>query len=158
MSNWVGKCRNHHVACYEPSSKPLRLPSRIMNVGPDNSTLPTLVFVNQETPVSPYATLSHCWGVHVPFRLLSSNISFLVKGIPVSSLLRTFQDAPVATRRLDLRYLWIDSLCIIQDSISDWQEQSACMAQVYVNSYCNIAAACATDGTQGCFVDRNPDL
>jgi len=82
----------------------------------------------------------------------------LQKEILVPQLSKTFQDALIITRRLDLRYLWIDSLCIIQDSEEDWQEQSACMGQVYSNSYCNIAAAHAADGTYGCFAGRNPDL
>lgn len=64
----------------------------------------------------------------------------------------------VIAKRLGMMYLWIDCLCIIQDSQEDWQEQSASMGQVFFNSYCNIAAAHAADGTQGCFTDRNPAL
>ena len=101
--------------------------------------------------------MSHCWGSHMPFRLLSKNISALKKEIPVLQLSKSFQDALVIARRLGVRYLWIDSLCIIQDSEEDWQEQSASMGRVYSNSYCNIAAAHATDGMCGCFIGRNPD-
>lgn len=61
-------------------------------------------------------------------------------------------------RRLGLGYIWIDSLCIIQDSPEDWEKESATMAKVYSKSYLNIAAARAADGTQGCFTPRDPHL
>lgn len=64
----------------------------------------------------------------------------------------------VVAQRLGVRYIWIDSLCIIQDSEEIWLEQSALMGQIYSNSFCNIAAAHASDSRQGCFIDRNPDL
>ena len=54
-----------------------------------------------------------------------------MRGIEWESLLATFQDAIHFTRRLNLRFLWIDSICIIQDSPQDWQEQSALIADIY---------------------------
>ncbi len=78
--------------------------------------------------------------------------------IPLSQVPQTFQDAMLIAQRLGVRYIWIDSLCIIQDSEQDWQEQSALMAQVYFNSFCNIAAAHASDSRKGCFIDRIPEL
>ncbi|KAF9871869.1 hypothetical protein CkaCkLH20_10501 [Colletotrichum karsti] len=68
---------------------------------------------------------------------------------------KTFRDALLATRKLNLRYIWIDSLCIIQDSEEDWREQAALMTQVYSNAFINITAAYARDGTHGCFVERD---
>lgn len=109
----------------------------------------------QATPNARYVTLSHCWGSYMPLRLLKNNISSLKQGIRFS---QTFQDAMVVAQRLGVRYIWIDSLCIIQDSEEIWLEQSALMGQIYSNSFCNIAAAHASDSRQGCFIDRNPDL
>ena len=56
------------------------------------------------------------------------------------------------------RYLWIDSLCIIQDSDLnvDWLEQAPLMGQIYANSDCNIAATAAKDATEGCFPGGRP--
>lgn len=102
--------------------------------------------------------MSHCWGSNMPLLLSSKTITALQEEIPVSRLSKSFQDGIVTTRRLGVRYLWIDSLCIIQDSEKDWREQSASMAQIYSNSYCNIAAAHASNGTYGCFISREPDL
>lgn len=94
----------------------------------------------------------------MPLRLLSSKIANLQKEILFTHLCKSFQDAIATTRRLGIHYLWIDSLCIIQDSPQDWQEQSATMAGVYSNSCVNIAASHAQDGTYGCFTYRNTSL
>lgn len=46
------------------------------------------------------------------------------RGISLSGLPRTFQDAISVTRKLGVRFLWIDSLCVIQNSSADWEEES----------------------------------
>src|ERR1700712_3169166 len=60
-----------------------------------------------------------------------------------------FRDAVKVTRALGLRYIWIDSLCIIQDSFADWQYESQRMAQVYANAYITIVATCAASAHEG---------
>ncbi|KAK0611301.1 heterokaryon incompatibility protein-domain-containing protein, partial [Immersiella caudata] len=61
----------------------------------------------------------------------------------------TLQDAVTATKALGLRYLWIDSLYIIQDSESDWATQCAQMAHIYVGSFVSLAADAASDCESG---------
>ena len=100
-------------------------------------------------------TLSHCWGGQVPLRLMRENLPAFQEGIEYSKLPRTFQDAVQITRGLLIRYLWIDSLCIIQDSETDWIQEAATMADVYRHSWCNIAATKAKDGRDGCFGRRD---
>ncbi|KAL1614246.1 hypothetical protein SLS54_009896 [Diplodia seriata] len=67
-----------------------------------------------------YAALSHCWVNHVPLRALKANIQDLQREIQEEELPRTFRDALAVTRQLGIPYLWIDSLCIIQDDKEDW--------------------------------------
>jgi hypothetical protein len=57
---------------------------------------------------------------------------------------------------LSLEYIWIDTLCILQDSESDWQAESLAMRYVYANSACNIAASCSEDAFGGLFRTREP--
>ncbi|KAK0287551.1 hypothetical protein LTR91_003005 [Friedmanniomyces endolithicus] len=102
----------------------------------------------------PYATLSHCWGKVAALRMLESNHEEFLLDIKLSSLSRTFQDAIAVTRSLRIRYLWIDSLCIMQDSKEDWHNEAACMKDVYNNSCCNLAAANSENGTEGFFRHR----
>jgi len=82
----------------------------------------------------------------------------MCNGIDPSTLTKTFQDAIYITRRPGIRFLWIDSLCIIQDSVSDWVKESSTMGEVYANGIFNIAATAASDGRLGCLFDRNPRL
>jgi hypothetical protein len=70
------------------------------------------------------------------------------------SLSKTFQDSVDICRRLGIQYLWIDSLCIIQDSDEDWAEESINMAKIYENAFLTIAATKSKDGTGGCYSDR----
>lgn len=104
----------------------------------------------------PYFTLSHCWGGKVPLQLKTENRTRFLQGIPVEDLPQTFWDAVVIVARLGYEYIWIDSLCIIQDSELDWGEQVLIMGEIYRNSLCTIAPFHAKDSSQGCFVSRMP--
>lgn len=77
-------------------------------------------------------------------------------GFPSSELPKTFQDAIVVSRRLQIKYLWIDSLCILQDSPEDWKHESAQMHHVYGNAYVTIAADDSRDSSEGLFRVRPP--
>jgi hypothetical protein len=130
-----------------------------------------------------YVALSHCWGqaqlyrIHnddtridleswmedqknlaeikrKPLTTTSETLEQRLQQIPMSTLPRTFRDAITLTRGLGLRYIWIDSLCIIQNSKSDWKEEAARMADIYKNSYVTIAAESSRDSHEGMFGER----
>lgn len=73
-----------------------------------------------------HVTLSHCWGSSLPYQLTMQTIAVLKSDgmLPLSQLGRTFQEAIEVTRRLGVSYIWIDCLCIIQDSVEDWERES----------------------------------
>jgi hypothetical protein len=68
--------------------------------------------------------------------------------LPLENLPPLFRDAIFLTRHFNYRYLWIDSLCILQDSPSDWEAEAANMGYIYKNSAFTIAAECASDPTE----------
>jgi hypothetical protein len=105
------------------------------------------------TPDSRHATLSHCWGYKsdTGYQATTSNLRDLKERIQYADLPRTYCDAISVCRALKVRYLWIDSLCIIQDSKEDWEREAANMAYVYSNSYLSILADWSTDSDGGCF-------
>lgn len=105
-----------------------------------------------------YVTLSHCWGSLDIFRLLSTNLEALRQELPLDKLTQVFRDAIDLARRVGVSFIWIDSLCIIQDSPEDWEQESAVMGQVYLNSWCNIAATGFKDGRAGMYVERDPKI
>jgi len=75
-------------------------------------------------------------------------------GIAISFLPKTFQEAIKIVKKLGIKYLWIDCLCIIQDDPADWESEAAKMAEVYRNAYLTIAAANSQDSYSGCFPNR----
>lgn len=72
-------------------------------------------------------------------------------GIEWNTLPRTFQDAISFTFRLGCQYLWIDSLCVIQDQIDDWRMEGSKMSEIYSNARLTIAATASSGAASGCF-------
>ncbi|KAE9378735.1 HET-domain-containing protein, partial [Stipitochalara longipes BDJ] len=102
-----------------------------------------------------YATLSHCWGGTQHLQSTIGTLDQRKKSIPLSSMNQTFRDAVNITRSLGLQYIWIDSLCIIQDSHSDWLQESGKMCPVYSNAVVNIAATSSSNGDES-FLHSRP--
>jgi hypothetical protein len=75
------------------------------------------------------------------------------KGIPLLELPKTFQDAVDVTKALGIRYLWIDSFCIIQDDENDWGTQASLMASIYENAYITLAAGGSDSDDGGFFAE-----
>ncbi|EGO60115.1 hypothetical protein NEUTE1DRAFT_36552, partial [Neurospora tetrasperma FGSC 2508] len=157
-SSWMAKCLSSHHECTQSQSVAPPLPTRVIDVGSvGEPCLPRLHVVTENTP-GRYATLSHRWASRGMLKLEVNNCEDFQREIPWKNLPKTYQDAIEATRRLGIRYIWIDSLCIIQDSPDgkDWVAESAKMKSVHENSHINFAAADAMDSTQGCFFERDP--
>lgn len=107
----------------------------------------------------PYTTLSYCWGGAQNSSLKTTNLQKYkdpLFGIDITNLPKTLQDAILATRRLGIRFLWVDSLCIVQDDPDDWKREAATMCHVYQNSHLTIAALKSDSSAGGLFALRNP--
>ncbi|ELR04906.1 hypothetical protein VC83_02788 [Pseudogymnoascus destructans] len=162
INHWLHDCISNHTGCTmskrDSNSSRNNLPDRIIDVGkPGDATvrLRCAVDMNPEERTSRYLTLSHRWPKGQLISLTDKTLASFKRGIPISDLPKTFQDAAQATRQLKERFLWIDSLCIMQDSVSDWREQAAKMGSIYMYGLCNLAATAASDSTGGLFFDRN---
>jgi hypothetical protein len=88
-------------------------------------------------------------------RLTTSNIATFRERINLSDLPKTIVDAVRITREIGVQYLWVDALCIMQDSMPDWHRQSVQMASIYSESYCNFAATHTRDANDGLFIARD---
>ncbi|KAE8447426.1 hypothetical protein EG329_010840 [Mollisiaceae sp. DMI_Dod_QoI] len=108
--------------------------------------------------VPKYATLSHCWGNQHFTTLTTKNFNAFRQSISLNELPKTFKDAIFIAHELGFQYIWIDSLCIIQDDMNDWDTESSRMSDIYGNSSINIAASSAVDGSAGLFFDRHAAL
>lgn len=124
-----------------------------------DSISPRLVETSVEPPDCGYATLSHCWGSAPNFiTLTTGNLDDFRKGIPINALPPSFRDAMVICNRLCIRYIWIDSLCIMQDSESDWLLHTEEMSSIYQNCYLNLSFDAAANPREGAFRHRNSDV
>lgn len=138
-------CDARHPLCKPTKSY---MPTRLVDVGGARSSQVRIVETDR-MGASPYVALSYCWGPTNNFRTTKSTLRTMAAGVPVSNLPQTVQDAVQVTRELNLRYLWVDAICIIQDSKSDWEMESSNMASVYQHAYLTIAAGTANNSSQG---------
>ncbi len=156
--SWISQCKSEHKLCGQwGKSRSNWNPTQVLDVSDPNGQLKIRLFQPRDDsePIS-YTTLNHRWGKRKEITLLTSNVEKFKEDIPMGDLVKTFQDAILITRRLSISYLWIDSLCIIQDSIDQWRSESARMGDVYKYGYCNIAATGANDELEGRYFDRDP--
>lgn len=153
---WLENCLRTHAKCGDDIAPP-QLPTRVIDVGMDGPVR----LVEPGSKRAPYVCLSHRWPTHTKIlRCLQENIEALKEHIPKEALSQNFQEAISFVRRVSawynrmhpdrepLRYLWIDSLCIIQDSEEDWERESARMCAIYENATLTVASA---SGGEGCF-------
>ncbi|KAL8934836.1 MAG: hypothetical protein Q9216_005712 [Gyalolechia sp. 2 TL-2023] len=155
---WVQNCASRHRKCTRDigllHQKP---PTRLIDVGSDSQE-PKLYETFQRPPGASieYVTLSYCWGRARTLTLTTTNYQSFLRGIPMNELPTTLRDAIIITQNLGYRYIWIDSLCIVQDSPSDWKQESVTMSRVYSESVFTIAALWAPNSDAGCFAKINP--
>ncbi|KAI1866336.1 uncharacterized protein JN550_007724 [Neoarthrinium moseri] len=98
-----------------------------------------------------YATLSHCWGNSMPLKLTKETLAAFEERIPFLLIPPTFTETINIARSIGIRYIWIDSLCIVQDDPEDWEREAAQMNRIYAGSQLTIAAAQSSDYSGGCF-------
>lgn len=156
---WLGDCEKSHERCRQYLKSSCALPTRLLVLGPQRGSRMIRLCDTKSLKEHPrYVTLSHCWGGIKPLALTKSTEAMLSKGFDWSNLPPTFKDAAWVTLQLGFRYLWIDSLCIMQDSAEDWESESSIMGQIYIGCALNISALWARNCNDGLFVQREPLL
>ena len=163
INHWLANCdQNHsHTTC-KPSphimsfsstsnSTTKHLPTRVIDVGQTGSDTVHLVETDP-TDTGDWVALSHQWGPDpkTHFRTTIHTLDQHKRGIPFASLPSTFQDAITVTRALPgCRYLWIDSICVVQGEGGDFNKEAKRMEQVYSGAYCVLASSRAKHQQDG---------
>lgn len=151
-------CDKTHTRCHVKSVE--RAPARLLLVAP--GIVPNIHLVcpgdkGLEFPADTmFAALSYCWGTHPGLRLKLSKYQDLKTDMPFDQLSPTIQDSVLVTIELGLQYLWVDALCIIQDSPEDWNREAPKMYDVYRGCSVTITATGASDSGGGLFAVRDP--
>ena len=145
------------------------LPTRLLEIAPEdttpNSQALRLVLqedLDQEMALSrdvQYAALSYCWGsaseAATQAVTKKDTLGDRCDGILAEDLPPVISDAIEVCRALSIRYLWVDALCIIQDSVADWEIEAPKMAEVYGAAFLTICPIASTSCRQG-FLERGP--
>lgn len=135
-------------------------PTRLIFVGSEDSNDPPRIIDGQECLFNGgYLILSYCWGMtpkDAPWQLTTMTRQQFSTEIPLSILPQTLHDAIMCTRKLGERYIWIDSMCILQDSSEDWQREASRMASIYGSATVTLVAA--SSSVYGGMTDRRNPL
>lgn len=142
ITTWLSNCiDNHGSACTKmgPNNIPHWNPTRLISLGRDNNDM--RIVLSAGHPTVPYTAVSYCWG-EPPTELTDErNLTNRLKKLDWTCFPRTHLDAVDLTREMGIKYIWIDSFCILQGDAQDWARESALMAEVYENALLVISAA-----------------
>ncbi|KAH9889097.1 heterokaryon incompatibility protein-domain-containing protein [Cubamyces lactineus] len=154
----VDKCMREHDRCKATSMHPLghaTLPRRLV----DCSDLTRPRLIETETGAQgTYVALSYVWGESQPHQTTTANMRTYMDGMDPVQLPQTIRDAIFVTRILGYRFLWVDSLCIVQDSVEDKHRELRAMRNVYREAVLTIDAASAAKVSDGFLQARQPLL
>jgi hypothetical protein len=154
LQQWLKNCDDNHPKCQSPATQ--LLPTRLIDLGTkDNPTIQ--IYEPAPTDKINYIALSHPWGPDKTkhFCTYRGNVDEYKKEILFNKLPATFQHAVTTTRNLSIRYLWIDSICIIQGADGDFLQESGRMEDVFSSAYCVLAASSAKGQEYGFLNKRN---
>lgn len=156
---WLEGCMATHDQCRLPTiqAHPVRSPTRLLRISASNGSISNVRLVQKPNLLGSkgYLTLSHRWGGADVIKLTTDTLDLFLMKLPLERLPRNFLDAVLVTVHLGFEFLWIDSLCIIQNSETDWQQESKNMGRIYRHAQCTIAAVEAQDSYGSLFRERN---
>ncbi|KAI8951691.1 heterokaryon incompatibility protein-domain-containing protein [Xylaria longipes] len=158
IRNWYSSCVKSHDSCNLISGT--YVPTRLLDIqSPACASNVRLLETEANIPGSPidYVCLSHCWAGSRPACItLKSTLEQNLKEIQWVTIPKTFQDVIDVLRRLAFRYLWIDSVCIIQDDSDDWAREAAAMCNVYSQAALTVAATNSPNSHHGLHSTLSP--
>ncbi|KAK8249310.1 heterokaryon incompatibility protein-domain-containing protein [Phyllosticta capitalensis] len=150
--NRIKDCYRQHEGCVAQAEGSLT-PTRLIDVNPGGMGLDVRLLESTTIPsgtTREYAALSYCWGSYKPACITTPRTKERnLRRISWDLLPRTFRDAVIFTRGLGLKYLWIDSICIIQEDENDWRKEAGEMFDVYKGSKITLGALFGNDSTAG---------
>jgi hypothetical protein len=153
VRGWIEDCQQHHLVCRSSERTPL--PTRVLELTAADGSGAVRVYKTRGE-CERYAALSYCWGGKQSITLNQATQPQLETALQLELLPKTLQDAILVTMKLGMRFLWVDTLCIIQDSEEDRNRELKSMVQTYRNAFLTIAAASARSSRDGFLHKRTP--
>jgi hypothetical protein len=155
----LNECLNVHVAAgschFQAVSRP---PRRLIYVETQQSGLGLRLIEPPEGIHLKWCALSYCWGDGQTFRTTKATLDARRAGIDFADLPNTLRDAVSVCQKLEVSYIWIDVLCIVQDDEEEKMHDIAHIADVYQNAYITLSASSASNVTEGFLRPRSIDI
>lgn len=152
VRRWMSTCEAEHKKClqnsYSGSAK--NLPTRVLKIeGKDNEVMTVKLFETGDQQTGVYACLSYCWGSNLQLSMTTTtNLNEYRHAIPWKELPSTIIDAIKLCYRLGFEYIWVDSLCIVQDDPEDWMREASIMGGIYSRSALTLAIHLCDDASE----------
>ena len=150
---WLSTCTQKHEKCPRPS---LPQPKRLLDLAhPKLSQDSIRLTDSSDLAKASYVALSYKWGNINDHETASINLAKRLTKIPITDLPAVIRDAVYVTRECDIRFMWVDALCICQDDKEEWNKESNAMADVYGGSIFTISALSSSNVHDGFLRDRS---
>lgn len=151
IRSWLNECERDHYQCLRTAAwihKQSKAPTRLLDVRLVKENWVRLIETHGQA--KEYAALSYCWGKKPPILVTrTETYRRMLAGVPCRLLSKSVQDAITVAKKLGIRYLWVDALCIKQNDTEDWNFEAQRMGLIYANAYLTIAATSAKCGSEG---------
>jgi hypothetical protein len=144
---WLGNCQAHHDRCNAAGTR--IMPSRVIEINWIPGALEPSLKLLSNPQWENYAVLSYCWGGDQPMKTTALTLQHFSEAISFSDLPKSLRDAVLITWRLSLRFLWVDSLCIVQDDSGVVAREIALMPEIYQNAHVTLSAARSSSSKEG---------
>jgi hypothetical protein len=133
-------------------------PARLVEIINEEPNI-KLKLVDGSTDCVPYVALSYRWGaLEAVWQTTTQNLDSRQVQFSINDLPKTLSDTVKVTRDLGFRWLWIDSLCIVQNDRDDWAREAVKMASIYQNAIVTIAADSSQDAKAGLHNDKSVSM
>ena len=146
VASWIEDCSENHAKCAGREGDPSSMPIRVLRISEHGESAYLSSFGN---PKERYGALSYTWGSISGFSTTKSTLDSRSRPFPVATLPQTIHDAVIVAKRIGLECIWVDSLCIVQDSEEDKANEIAKMDAIYQNAFVTIAATNALSANSG---------
>ena len=106
-----------------------------------------------------YIALSHCWGAEtgLKYKTTTDNLQTRILRLETENLPPNIRYEIIVAQALRVDYMWINSICILQDSAQDLETEMKVMLEVYANAYAVVSAMSATNAHEG-FLKRCDEM
>lgn len=149
--NRLTECLLEHAACSQGLSEHAR-PRRVLDLQfIKERGIVSLVQGLAAKGVDQYVCISYCWGAEQKMRLTTTTRQSLLDGVPLTGLSLNFQQLLPFLGKLGFRFVWIDALCIQQDSLEDKKTEISKMRSIYEGAVMTVALASSSGAGAGVF-------